>query len=692
MSSIKKERVLELLRRGYREEARALAEKILAAKPRDAELWRLLGVIHGMSERSSDAERCFRQALRIDPHHLHARNNLATVLAAQNQPDEAIACCQQAIKSNPNFLPGYYNLARIMADGGRIEEAANWYEQALSRDLDVAKAKGVTFPRALVMHLCAIPPARWADKTDLIEEYGKALGKSKHFEREDRTLPEDMATQSLLTRYNPEQTTALVPALLDALAFTRVSTRDWNKKLFETLALPWMHQALTLGQYNLALLLETKIYDVYVKQTETDKHFRDCINRWAPAMREAGHRVSANLEAMTSTEVHSLPVVGFFLHSASMLAHVQLLLNLLEGLTKLDNKPLLPRVYVFSDDHPLIRERFTKLGVPVVFLTKSCGATEDNFYQKLVCLRRRCAADSVNAVVWVSNATIMPFAFAMRIAPVQIWWAMKYHSLELPDIDGYITSGSFARHVHINGRRWRSTRVQAPSHTSLDAVNRARFIRASFGNSILFGTLAREEKIDSPAFLDTVCRILKKHPNAIYLWTGRIALPSITERFKAAGVLDQTRYIGWVDTSVYCHVLDVFLDSFPAGCGLTVWETLSVGKPVVFLASDGQQEDISLDQLFWPLLQGDAEIKPESTAKARNIFNYGEESFYLRAADQDNYVAIASRLVEDEAWRQEVGGAGKRFVDEMMSDPSETAREFCGHVTEIMQMAVSRKD
>ena len=57
----------------------------------------------------------------------------------------------------------------------------------------------------------------------------------------------------------------------------------------------------------------------------------------------------------------------------------------------------------------------------------------------------------------------------MRIAPVQIHWSMKYHSVEFDEIDGYLTIGSFEQYRIINGKKWRA------GHGALDPLYKSEF-------------------------------------------------------------------------------------------------------------------------------------------------------------------------------------------------------------------------
>src|SRR6202008_1224480 len=57
-------------------------------------------------------------------------------------------------------------------------------------------------------------------------------------------------------------------------------------------------------------------------------------------------------------------------------------------------------------------------------------------------MRESMAQASVRVCVWVSVPTMAAYAFATRLAPVQIFWAMRFHPLSGSDIDGYISWGA----------------------------------------------------------------------------------------------------------------------------------------------------------------------------------------------------------------------------------------------------------
>ena len=84
-----------------------------------------------------------------------------------------------------------------------------------------------------------------------------------------------------------------------------------------------------------------------------------------------------------------------------------------------------------------------------------------------------------------------------------------------PEIDGYLTYGSWGEDERIfHGQRW----IVCPVPLALDprtpAPAEVAALRARFPEKVLLGTLAREEKISSPPFLEAVAEILRE------IWQG----------------------------------------------------------------------------------------------------------------------------------------------------------------------------
>ena len=57
----------------------------------------------------------------------------------------------------------------------------------------------------------------------------------------------------------------------------------------------------------------------------------------------------------------------------------------------------------------------------------------------------------------------------------------------------------------------------------------------------------------------------------------------LLERAKLKGVDKKIFYIGWVDAELFSLAYDVFLETFPFGCGITGMQALTNGTALVSL-------------------------------------------------------------------------------------------------------------
>lgn len=123
-------------------------------------------------------------------------------------------------------------------------------------------------------------------------------------------------------------------------------------------------------------------------------------------------------------------------------------------------------------------------------------------------------------MVWVSISTMMALAFSMGVAPVRIWWSMKFHALSLEVIDGHATSGSFSGTELKAGRLWRAGRFRVANRQDPSRRPEAGRIAATWRPRKITGTLARHELVRSSRFLEVVVEVLRRNPDTFYSRDG----------------------------------------------------------------------------------------------------------------------------------------------------------------------------
>lgn len=572
-------------------------------------------------------------------------------------------------------------LAVSLARLERPAEALPVLGRALQLEFGISENDEAARLRSLLEFVWREPFERWQRHLEAFSQYGWLAERGGVLRASGDALVQALAARDPASLPAGRDEDAVF-ASLRLLEFRAGADPVHIERVLKGLVLPWMRRAAHAGRWGLVLMLETHAYGAYVMQTEGEARFREAFALWTDLLREAGRRAAKGLAPLARAVRDGPPRIAFFLHSGSYLAHTRVLFEFLDALRAL--QPAALEAVVFHRGKPSreLAQRAAAIGVSCRSLAAESVDGSSNDYASLLALRREVAAQGIDAVVWVSIATHMAFAFSLRVAPVQIWWALKYHSLEFPEIDGYLTSGSAGSTKRVAGKLWRSAPLCDPRWHRPELARAAAETRARFAqHPLLFGCLGREGKLNSPLFLGAVCAILHARPEAGFLWTGRERHPAIQSWFEASGVADRCHFIGWVDTKLYSQVIDVFLDSFPFPCGFTLYEAMAAARPAVVFASP-ESEETGLHGMLTPLLAGEVGSDQER-ARARAVFGSGRESLFLCARDEREYVAHALRLATEPALRREAGEANQRFVAEFLSDPERMARTLATHLVEL---------
>ncbi len=103
--------------------------------------WQALGFLYVSQRNMPEAERAFRELIRLQPNDSGAYRCLGNVLAAQNKPADAISFYVAALRLNPADYGTEYNLALTLSRQGKREEAAEHYRQALRINPSFAEAQ-----------------------------------------------------------------------------------------------------------------------------------------------------------------------------------------------------------------------------------------------------------------------------------------------------------------------------------------------------------------------------------------------------------------------------------------------------------------------------------------------------------------------------------------------------------------------
>ncbi|MCK4735691.1 MAG: tetratricopeptide repeat protein [Methanophagales archaeon] len=91
----------------------------------------LLALMHKYIGRTEEAEKEYREAIRINPNYAEAHNNLGILLGELKRFEEAEKEYREAIRINPNYAEAHNNLGNLLSDLKRFEEAEKEYRESI---------------------------------------------------------------------------------------------------------------------------------------------------------------------------------------------------------------------------------------------------------------------------------------------------------------------------------------------------------------------------------------------------------------------------------------------------------------------------------------------------------------------------------------------------------------------------------
>ncbi len=326
-------------------------------------------------------------------------------------------------------------------------------------------------------------------------------------------------------------------------------------------------------QVELALLLELEWYAL-VKKIESDEHYAQCFRHHASAMWSAGQKMSFG--PVTSGDPNT---IAFVAQNSVLLGHTEVMLLVMAHWRK--RYPHLRLLFVgLTPCQPSLAERLNAIGVQAI--TPPAGGHSP--LSRIHWLREVLITERARTAVWLSLPLWAPFIFGFGVCARQVFWSLKFHAVHMGPTVIHIGMTKKADGIEIiHGKPWHA--FQPPLVVSIRNHDPAVIneIRTKFNDQFLFATLAREEKFNSPRFATTVAHILKRCPNSYFLFTGRSLSNILINAFKEHRVLEQSCFIGWVDTDMFSNAIDCFLESFPFGCGVTGMQALTHGSPMISL-------------------------------------------------------------------------------------------------------------
>lgn len=505
---------------------------------------------------------------------------------------------------------------------------------------------------------------------DALSNIALTLGKNKSLSVEDANLIVD----SVFSICDINNSISSAVEVLGKLGFSKDNDFDWVSLVYERVALPLLEIFSSKNYFEFSLVIESQIYNSYVKSKEDESHFKLAYESISPLMERMGDRrlkifkKSENFKDKKAKLNKKEVRVAFFIHNSAKLAHVEYLLNFLKEQNKIIDSSFNSVVISLSGTSEETKRICSEHSINLIEIEDYIP--NDGLDSRFIWLKKYLYEHDIDTLVIMSVVVYFSYACSLELAPTQIWWSLKYKGFSHKKLSGYLTQSHPEKKLEIDGKVWHGGIHASKSWYEKEKERAALNIRESYPCSTLYGCLAREEKMRNPEFIDSVIDILQSNNTTGFLWTGRSEDEYIKNKIENAGVSDQCYFVGWVDTRLYAQVIDVFLDTFPLGCGFTLLESMAAAKPVVFRETAVNYS--SVIRRLNPLLGEDTYI---------NLSSF-EASI---AKNRSEYVALAVKYHESSTSRYNIGHLNKYLIKEHFSNTERFARIFSDQILDIRE-------
>lgn len=230
------------------------------------------------------------------------------------------------------------------------------------------------------------------------------------------------------------------------------------------------------------------------------------------------------------------------------------------------------------DDEGIINS-YRQLGIEVVDVVSHLNTK--GFYnshlQKALCIKTALNNDNVEILISPNNGYgISDFILASRSAPLQIYYSHGNFVYDLPCIDYKMTHICQNKlHITHEGYEFLGVPVKMQErfyNPPLSTKEKQEIcqIRERFPkDSILLGSIGRLMKLHSIEYWECVIDIMRSFPQSHYLACGGGNSKLICDVIykvcpkEAEIFLERVHFMGYVDSKIYGHIIDIWLDSFP---------------------------------------------------------------------------------------------------------------------------------
>ncbi|MGC2777579.1 MAG: tetratricopeptide repeat protein [Bradyrhizobium sp.] len=582
---------------GQLELAEQALTKAVEIEPRHAEALSNLGLALFNSKRYDEARKCQERAIALKPNLVVAQTGLGNTLMRLGRPEEAIAAHDRAIALKPDYADAYCNRGMALLPHNRNAEANHSFDRALSlnpRHMEAMFGKGLAsinlrhFNDALAAFDAALAIKPRA--AQVLAQRGRLLQQTGQFDRAKADYDAALAL-------DPRQDVALLGfAQLSVIKNNIAPAMDACRKVLEQnpaseVAWTWLAEcfskqgdlATALQHVEHALELKPDFGDAVTAKIFLLDFMPDADFAQHQAVRREwwtriGAQIARRPQPLRDRDPERRLTIGYV--SSDFRTHSAALVFL----------PVLRH-----HDHEAFKVVCYSCSPLKDVMTEQCRATADVWVDAWQMsdeeLTDRIEIDQVDILVDLSGHSAgnrLP-VFARKPAPVQVTAWGSGTGTGLPTIDYFfadpVTVPQAARHLFAEQVH------DLPAVITTDPLRGWQptplpMLRNGY---VTFGVFNRIDKISEPV-LALWSRLMGRLPDSrIVIKNGALDDPFLRDglvaRFVAHGIAE-ARVTCLGGSTRDQHIaqfagIDISLDPFPQNGGVSTWESLQAGVPVV---------------------------------------------------------------------------------------------------------------
>ncbi len=339
---------------------------------------------------------------------------------------------------------------------------------------------------------------------------------------------------------------------------------------------------------------------------KTTKAYKEFAQRFAL---DSAYVLPPNSESNTldSKPKSSKIVIGFLrdrmVENSPFKVEYSLIANLMnnkEFTQKYEIKLYIMSLLEKSDNDPAIVAKFQNLGLDIIDIGMyfNQAGYYNSHLQKALALQNQIQKDNVSILISPNNGYgISDYLLATRSTKVQVFYSHGNFVYDIEGIDYRMTHICDNQRIIVHENfeflgipvKMADTFYTPYIPSELIQAERAKYPK----DKKIIGVIGRLTKIDSLEYLRCICALLESHNDWIFLACGignEVAIKQKVSQINPA-IMERFYLAGYVNGSIYGHIIDFWADSFPMEQGESRIEYVAKARGLALKLSKQNLED-----------------------------------------------------------------------------------------------------